>query len=101
MHAKQHFNRHYTGDFEGSGLFTDACPEAAGIREAYSDLGCVGLRSVGVSCWMVWGELVTCLALFLQGFRRKTSRKRFSFLAPHKTEGEGPNWLEDCGDLDF
>lgn len=30
--------QHYHGDFEGSGLFTDACPEAAGIRDVYSVL---------------------------------------------------------------
>ncbi|CAE7377621.1 unnamed protein product, partial [Symbiodinium necroappetens] len=30
--------QHYDGDFEGSGLFTDLCPEAKGVREVYSIL---------------------------------------------------------------
>lgn len=40
-------SRHYHGDFEGSGLFTDACPEAAGIRDVYSAWVALG-RGVGV-----------------------------------------------------
>ncbi|CAE7808573.1 unnamed protein product [Symbiodinium sp. CCMP2456] len=30
--------QHYEGDFEGSGLFTDLCPEGKGVREVYSIL---------------------------------------------------------------